>query len=406
MVNLTKTILKIIVGLLIALNFLLNYWGLSSVLVTICFYFLSTLITLKAIEVFVLNRSLVSNLKLSAVVFFSLLFVGEVYLRYISKQYQSYQERSGSFFYSSPYIRAEVVDFFMNLIKPNATLFEKLANTPYDSLKNTGSEFGYTHYYNQLGLRGSLPNNCKGEIIIGLGDSFTEGLGTPEDSTWIALTVAIMNQKTANKRFCSLNGGLIGKDPVSELVVLKEILKFYHPSYVILAVNNTDIEDVMMKGGKERYDSNGNFRSRSIPWFDFFYSFSYIARHIAHNIFHYNYFLMTEERLQIEQKIARKKIYSLITEDYRRLAENHKFKLVVVLHPLLWELNNNDFTLEQYTNLRNENISVVNLFENFKQHQTKDNIDLSTLYWKVDGHHTPKGYALFAECISDSMINK
>jgi hypothetical protein len=64
---------------------------------------------------------------------------------------------------------------------------------------------------NKLGL---FDNEVENPIIVGLGDSFTQGVGTPPDSTWLKYIERKLDLKT-------LNAGIGASNPYSTTWCIK-----------------------------------------------------------------------------------------------------------------------------------------------------------------------------------------
>jgi hypothetical protein len=109
------------------------------------------------------------------------LFLCETVLRNFATTLASYGERNGAGGYNSSYYcclsQCKACD--------NGYYYMNAANRAEDFNK---PEFHYMHTYNSLGLRDKefsetrKPNEYR---IMGIGDSFTEGVGTAQDSTWL-----------------------------------------------------------------------------------------------------------------------------------------------------------------------------------------------------------------------------
>lgn len=338
------------------------------------------------------------NLITSLVAFLATLLVGELVLRYVVKHHQSYNERKGSFFYSSPYERWNMANILWKLlVKKNS--YWRIAQQPnICDVISSPTEFSYWHCYNGLGLRGKLPDTTKTNLLIGLGDSFTEGVGVSDDSTWVALVARY-------RKMAFLNAGIIGSDPVMELEILKELLKKYKPTEVILAIHSNDLSDLVMRGGINRYDAHGNIKNRPAPWFDILYAAFFVCRSVAHDVFHLNYFLMSNRQWSQELKLAENTLVSIVKNEYIPLSHTFGFKFTVVIFPSSYELQQPSFVLENlYSKLSAiKNLNVIQLFSCYREKAQAQNLKISTLYWSKDGHHTPQGYALMADCISSSI---
>jgi hypothetical protein len=190
--------------------------------------------------------------------------------------------------------------------------------------------------------------------------------------------------------------------PVQEFMVLKELLKTYRPQQVVVAMNNSDINDVVMRGGINRYDAQGNICSRPAPWWDLLYGCSFICRSIVHDVLHYNHFLMSEQQWQREQQAAEDTLVQLIAQHYLPLAQQYHFQFTIALMPGREELQQNNFSLQPLAQKLETlpHLQVVNLFDCYQNHLSIKKQLSEDFYWPIDGHHNPRGYALMAQCIT------
>ena len=404
-----KNILKYLGGTILVLfvvfNLILGYFGTVSILLTCSFYIAITFIALILIKLFVNSKELSKNISLFVITsMFSLLIV-EFTLKYVVKSYVTYPETNGDFFYTSQYRMLYKINLARRygLTDLNPSLFVREPNTEREVGK---LEFSYRHNYNDLGLRVSKTEGVdSGKLIVAcLGDSFTEGVGAPNDSTWPQLLENKFNAENlnqGNKLYC-LNGGSDGSDPFFELIILKKLLLKYKPQTVILAVNNSDIDDAILRGGWERFKENGEVHFRKPPWWEYLYQFSYITRNIVHSFWNINWMLLTPKQEKVETRMAISSLNDVITKQYLSLAEEYKFKLVVILHPMQYELEGNTFDELNLLNqqlLEQDQIVTINLFEEFKKEINKTDFEFKDFYWKTDRHHNSKGYQLWADIL-------
>jgi lysophospholipase L1-like esterase/uncharacterized membrane protein YuzA (DUF378 family) len=388
----------IIFGLIFFLfNITLAALGVSSVLLTLVFYFLLGAIGVWLMQFFFRHSEKRYNWIISTSTLFICLLLADLFIRYGLKRHLSYSERNGEFFWLSPYVRYNLLNFVNNRLM-GKTIYQQIVQNPGTVDEYNGQEFFYTHHYNALGLRGSLPDSSEKKILIGLGDSFTEGLGAPEDSTWVALTAHLLG--------CTyINAGIIGSDPVQEYIVLQELLKTYRPQRVILAINSSDVNDIMMLGGISRYDAAGNTFSRPAPWWDMLYGGSFIVRSVVHDVLHFNFLLMSHEQWERESIAAEDTIVNLVQHLYLPLARHYGFEFSVAVIPALYDFWEKKFSLERLTTKLESvpGLRVINLYDCYSKFMEQNAANTETLYWAIDLHLTPKGYALMAKCIADNL---
>ena len=231
--------------------------------------------------------------------------------------------------------------------------------------------------------------------IIGLGDSFTEGDGADADSTWLKFLERSIKKHSIKKEITFFNAGICGSDPFFEYILLKEKLLKYNPDLVIVCINISDISDILVRGGIERFQSNGTVKFKKPPWWEPIYATLRISRLIFDNLLGYNELLQKESESNYEA--SKKKILEAIYL-FDNLANMENYKLLVVFNPMKNEIDEGKsaFSDEISKINKNTNIEVLDLLEFYKT--LKINSSNSNKYfWKYDGHHNAKGYEIFAK---------
>jgi lysophospholipase L1-like esterase len=399
MIKILKCILLFFIFLWILLSAFILWSGGSSIILTLTFYALVWLIVTAILKYFSPDKEKFKNYMLFTTILILGLFTIELYLKYIDK--------SHDYPFDSPAL--ETLGY--KYIRKQKDL-RLQTNDPFTDEIVTSSrsnEYHYRHVRNSLGLRGKEPltDTSKFNIAV-IGDSFTEGFGAPEDSTWVCLLENKLNQeKVFEQKIQCINGGTCNLDPFSEYVVLEDLLLKFNPKIVILCTSSEDIADVVHAGGWERYNAHGERVLKPRPWWFPVYQCSFIARHLIHSLGHLNYELLTDQEFDRESQIAINKIEKCVTVNYANLAKTHNFKLVVVVNPMLSELETSDFKFKQLTEHleANENLKVINLFEAFVNEKKINGFDYKSLYWPIDGHNNSKGYNLWAGIVKDSLLN-
>ena len=241
--------------------------------------------------------------------------------------------------------------------------------------------------------------------IFSLGDSFTEGIGTYYDSTWVKVMEKELDTTYPDKFVNNFNGGIGGSDPYFSYKLMEDELLKYQPDMVILAVNSSDIMDIIIRGGEERFGDNGEIFYKEAPRYEWLYGISFIFRHITHDIFKYNYLFLSEEENKKQELQAIERIYSIVFK-FQDLSLQNNFDFVVVFHPLYWEVEQEGFNFSNLIKLINEKhkIYAINLLEYYLDSNLDIKNNLWDYYWKIDNHHNTKGYELMGDSISDAII--
>lgn len=342
------------------------------------------------------SRDARNNIRLSLLTTIVLLFAMELFLRFGLGTYSNYLEQNGSGDYVSPY--SQNTQSWFHTYYPNST---------FNLLR---PEFSHSRKINSLGIpeREIQRKKAADEYrIVALGDSYTDGIGTSYESTWIKVFENALNRRVSNKKLTTINAGVSGSDVYFEYMLLREKLLSYHPDLVIVAVNANDIEDIITRGGMDRFASDGTLRTRKGPKWEWVYGVNYIFRHIIHDAFKLDWLFLAPGEVAREEQAAADKM-KLALEHFARLEQNYNFKLVVVFHPLEGEIANGHYYPPPYKNLiqefkRSSRTHIIDLLDYYQSQQIITKGNTSELFWPIDRHHNTKGYAVMGQAIADNI---
>lgn len=335
------------------------------------------------------SDSIKTKTKKGIIIAFLVLLLVESLLRIFGVN-KSYNESIGSY-YSSGFIEPQPNDNR----NPHLWIHKKNEiSTP------NRPEFNYEIKTNSDGLRDiDHPLKKQGDEyrIICLGNSFTEGVGTPEDSTWPKLLENRLKSRT-QKKITVFNAGCAGSDPFFEYALLEEKMLKYEPDIVFVALGNTDIGFYRLRGGFERFTKDG-FNFRPVPKLEKIYAASFIFRFFTNAILgHENFLLKSDFDLQTISALndIKKCVYK-----FHELSMIKKFKLVIMFYD---DRGDEYFTLIK--ELKDEKIvTVFDLFDyNDKVEKVLSN-DKQKYFWPIDGHCNPKGYDLISKGVEWNLIN-
>lgn len=337
------------------------------------------------------------------------LFVLELFLKYGLQWQATYFEKGGQFYNFSPYRSVLYRNYRKetDCLNGNCWLVNQ---TPFKFYYDKKTEFNYLHRFNSIGLPDKEPAtlaDCP-QLIVGLGDSFTEGVGTHQDSTWLKEMERNLNQKNKGANpVCTLNGGISGNDIVYAYQSFIETMLPYHPKMVLLAINPSDIGDIVIRGGAERFKPGGNVQYRKPPPWEMLCETSIIFRHFIHDVLRYYTTYYYKEKEYAAECEKAKVIIEQYVYKFNQLAAENNFKLVVIFHPYFDEVMNGWQRLDSvYLNTsRDTSIHIINMFDEFlnapqiNQQPEK----AASLYWPIDGHNNPAGYRLWGEIVADCL---
>jgi len=278
------------------------------------------------------------------------------------------------------------------------------------------SEYSYCRIVNSDGLSDKeheVIKKANEYRIIGLGDSFTEGDGADADSTWLKFLERDLRRYPLKKSIIYFNAGVCGSDPYFEYKLLKERLLKYKPDLVFIAINNSDIDDIAVRGGVERFKANGSVKFNSAPCWEPLYAVSHISRLIFDALGYSKQLFEFSDKQILDSK---NKIIEVISE-FKELSVQKNFKFVVIFHPTKKEIDDNKMSLENVMDTVEGiyNVEVLDMLKYFKNKEKINQENSSSYFWKQDGHHNAKGYKVFANGVEwkmkemgiiDSLISK
>jgi len=253
------------------------------------------------------------------------------------------------------------------------------------------TEFSFRHIYDKFGFRNES-NLSKDAEILAFGDSFTEGMGTHQDSTW----VKFLSQKLDKTIY---NAGKIGSDPHFYLNEYRRIRNNINVDKVIVLLNFSDIADFRFRHSKEiKCDVNINL-----------YKNLHLYRFYNHFLLGKDYmFLQKKNRKELLKKILEDIITTIIELDKECKEDNRK--LLVFIHPLPQQYYKNLDSRLNFNYIENLafqlNLNCVKTFslrnDLEKLIETKEN--WRKISWEIDGHFNAKGYKSLADVIYSKLM--
>jgi len=349
---------------------------LFSVIITLTFLFAETILKITRV-----NSKTRHTIRILIISIFTGILLGEIMLRVWGK-YDSYREQKGDFFYNFIYDKTRL---------DKNTLFEifdqrlSMTNPAYNAEFELKSKDEFR--------------------ILGMGDSFTEGVGASNDSTWLTLLATKLNENTSGKRIRTFNAGVSGNDPFFEYILLKEKLLDYKPDLVLVALNNSDISETIVRGGMERFQPDSTIVFKEGPWFETLFGMSYICRVFVIEVLKYDWLFLTEAERKREETVALDKIHSCILK-FGQLAKDKDLEILLIFHPMIEEVVSGNFsfneTMEKLSNEPHlETLDMLDYYQN-KGNMNQDNV--GDFYWEFDKHHNARGYEVFAKGVERKIM--
>jgi lysophospholipase L1-like esterase len=340
-----------------------------------------------------------AKIRLSLLTTLLMILAGELFLRYGFGKYSNYFEQNGGRDYRSIYAEHHKTWFHIYDANVDVRVLKK--------------EFTHFRRTNSLGLAEREINRDKspGEVrIIALGDSFTEGMGVPYDESWVRVVENNLAAKLPNRKITTINAGVSGSDVYFEYVLLRDKLLSLSPDLVIVAVNHSDVDDIILRGGMDRFQPDGTVRNRRKgPTWEWVYGISYIFRHVIHDGFKYNWMLLSREEVMNEEQSAIEKI-GLSIRQFSDLARDHHFYVLFVFHPHEMEIKQGRYEPPTFDDLvqqlkESRAVDMIDLLECYLGGEVITRENSSEFFWKTDLHHNRKGYAVMGGAIAE-MISR
>lgn len=331
-------------------------------------------------------------------VIIAVIVLAEIYYR-VKGDYKTYSEQIGQPF-NTDY--GKVLDSWFNTWK------DKEPFTP------PNGDFQYQYSISKQHLRDkeysyTKPDSVKRILISG--DSFTEGVGAPYDSTWPRMLEKDLRKLDNNVEV--IDAGVSGSDIFFDYVLYREQTHNFKPDVVIASMNSSDLNDYMYRGGMERFKDDGTTHYHKGPWYLVLYKYSHFARAILHKIYNFKYIgqFVTEKDVEAAMPAVEDE-YVSVFKKYQAEAIKNEARFYAVLHSCPSEIlykNETNYASVKFMNdmvikLQSAGIPVINLMPGLDDRLSKK--DRSEITYMHDMHYNPFGYSVFAELAADSLVSR
>lgn len=284
--------------------------------------------------------------------------------------------------------------------KPGDVLYLNSATA--GSYRMSRPEFDYTYQLDAYGFNNRPSCVLSGGYrILTLGDSFTWGIGAPADSSWPAQLEQMLAPRIPNLRVC--NAGISGSDPIYNFEAYRRHYeKAFYPDLVIVAFNMSDVSDVIIRGGQNRY-LPGQKPGLEIPSWLPWYASSLIYRSFKRNMGKLDANLLIEE----DEKYQR--AFKAFTDLMEAMVAFHQYqkvrgKAIVFLYtPVMQDIiDGRSFMTDLINEMRNAGLPVIDATPAFLAAGVNAG-NMNRYFWPIDAHNTPEGYHLIAQIIAESL---
>lgn len=366
-----------------------NSWLLYSSLYVIV-GFLGLFLKQKARKVFLINWTIVVILITSTEIIFRKTNRGDI-LNYSEKNQGVFITDMG--YYKNSLNRMKDGEVMYNHSSPNSIYY---SNT---------SEFNDTFQLDQFGL-----NNCKscltnkdGFTILITGDSYTFGIGAPQNLSWPnQLDNLFKKNYQLPVRICNL--ATPGADPAYMYFIYDKIFrKEYDPDLILVSINNSDVKDIMIRGGMERHlkmDMSLN-EPRWLPLYAsslVFRSFMQVFKDID------PYLLIPKDEIPSMVFNSYDKLFALMV-GFQNEARVLNKKVVFIFNSDYYDVFNRQAELmDIIQEARYQGMHVIDMNEFFLRNGVNES-NYTKYYWPVDHHNTSLGYQIWAESVFSYLIS-
>lgn len=279
-------------------------------------------------------------------------------------------------------------------------------------------EFQIIHPTNSIGLVDKEFSKQEDTYrIIALGDSFTQGDGAQYGYSYPKHLERLLNEKKSSTHYEVINAGICGSDIFFMDRLLEEKLMDYHPDAVIFLLNTSEIEEIIYRGGNERFRENGSAVFKKSPLPEPLIRFSHLARLILNYMGYSDLYLLADEEIE-SRKNSLNIIGSKIKEINAKIGADVNCAFVVHPIPSTIKYYPNYSDLEEllaksdsslfYTNkyLIDEKImyleGIINLYP--KLYSALGNMEFKEYAWPINNHFNTYGYETLANSIFESIL--
>lgn len=278
------------------------------------------------------------------------------------------------------------------------------------------ADFHFTYTTNSLGIRDGEHELAKPDSIFRIaifGDSYAEGVGAPIDSNWASLLQKYVSERS-HLNVEVINGGVSGCDPYFSYVMYRDKISKYKPDLVIVTVNATDYSDIMLRGGMERFKSNGTTHYKDGPWYEPIFEHSRFFRAVLHKVFGFDLTGIFISRYQYKERLpSTNSDIAKLLGMFKDTVQARDSKFALMLYTIPPEIVYKKHKITEYNtqalgqlsnNLRNDGFETIDLRnELFEQYSTSPQ---QAFTYVSDLHYRPCGYSFMANLIADTLIQR
>lgn len=286
---------------------------------------------------------------------------------------------------------------------PYPWLATKIRNSKFESITNeyvTSGEINSEGFFGKAFADKKEPTAYR---ILFLGDSFTFGIGAPGGKGFVEDVGRYFEGKRMPRNIEVMNAGRMGSDPIFYLQILKRQMLKYQPDLVVMMVNQSDVDDIVKRGGNERFNDSGWLKERKMPWFTPLFRSSHLVRSIIIGLLGYDWNLFSPLEVHNRTQLA-PIILTGAGKELKSLSEKEGFKHLVLFSPYATDLysGHSQSILQAKEGLSKAGVAYDDITDFMAREIPKNKS--REYYWPIDLHFNEKGYAVFANAVVDSIV--
>lgn len=273
-------------------------------------------------------------------------------------------------------------------------------------------EYAVFYHYNDQGLRDHdrpIPKPADTFRILGLGDSFTEGVGVQYQQTFLSLLERAFNLPGKYPfKVDVVKAGVAGYDPRHERLYYEYYGYKYDPDLVLIGYSGTDSREAAL--GVHYTISKQGYLLRDTgyslnPFFLELYIHSHFARTLLRRIIdlqrhRFNASVNTADEEAAIWREGWDKTF-LEYDRIKQISDRMGAKLIVMYIPfkITGDKEEQGRADELQAWCRKNSVYFVNLLPYFQQHPK-----VKELHYPIDGHCTPMGNELIAQVLYRHLV--
>lgn len=283
--------------------------------------------------------------------------------------------------------------------------------------RSSSEEFDFDYEHNSFGLRDVEHAAEKPEgvfRILGLGDSFTYGVGASFENTYLYRLERMLNEREGDHPMVEIvKAGIPSYYAEPERLFLQHYGVKYKPDIIIVGFLPNDVGDTYMGMDWLTVGTDSYLKTRFGESLGEFGTWLFINSHSARIVLLKIAYLKTvRERVPVWPEVYRggglhENEWKKVEAEYEKMikiADDAGAKIVFVHIPqkMSYMTEVADYPARRLSEwAESQGVAFIDVLPAMRKASTE-----RITYWEKDGHCTPAGYGVIAEAIYSEMINK